>query len=71
MVLGRAIKMFAKFQRREIMCCMVKLNDLEELAKLPLGGTSGASSSALPQEEAMDLEDKVGRLAEANNTIQS
>lgn len=61
LVLGRAIKMFTKFQRREIMCCMVKLNDLEELAEPPLGGTPGASPSTPPQEEAMDLEEEVGR----------
>ena len=43
-VLGRAIKMFGKFQRQEIMHYMVKLNDLEELAEPPLGGTPGAST---------------------------
>lgn len=46
LVLSRAIKMFTKFQRREIMYCMVKLNDLEDLAEPPLGGTPRASPLA-------------------------
>ena len=44
--LGRAIKQFAKFQRREILRGMVKLNDLEDLVKPPLDGGPEASSSA-------------------------
>ena len=52
------------------MCCMVKLNDLEELVELLLGGTLGASTSAPPQEEAMDMEE-VGRLAEVNDMAHS
>ena len=56
--------MFAKFQRREIMHCMVKLNNLEELAEPPLGGTPGASTSELPKDVAMDL-DEVDGLQEA------
>ena len=59
--------MFAKW---EIMCCMVKLNDLEELAKPPLGGTLGASSSTPPKDAAMDLEEEEGRLEEANEMAQ-
>ena len=36
------------------MRCMVKLNDLEDIAKLPLDGVPEASSSAMRQNEAMD-----------------
>ena len=35
--LGRAIKSFSKFQRREMMRGLVKLNELEDIAKPPLG----------------------------------
>ena len=52
------------------MRCMVKLNDLEELVEPPLGGTLGASTSAPPQDEAMDLEEEARRLAEANDMAQ-
>ena len=41
LVLGCAVKMYARFQRHEIMRCMVKINDLEELADPPLSGTLG------------------------------
>jgi hypothetical protein len=70
MALGQAIKMFAKFQCQEIMPCMVKLNDLEELAKPPLGGAPLDSTLASLQKEAMDLDKEVGRWAGANNTTQ-
>ena len=59
--------MFAKFQRREIMRCMVKLNDLEEMVEPPLGGTSGDLTLAPPQEEAMDLDGVAGRMTETND----
>ena len=52
------------------MQCMVKLNDLEELAEPPLGGTPGTSTSAPPKDAAMDL-DEEGRIQEeANETAQ-
>lgn len=35
-MLGRVIKQFAKFERREIMRGMVKLNELEDMAEPPL-----------------------------------
>jgi hypothetical protein len=44
--LDRAIKKFAKFQRREIMRGMVKLNDQEDLDEPPLAGDPKASPSA-------------------------
>ena len=40
--IGRAIKLFAKFQRHEIMGGMVKLNDLEDMAEPPLHGSMEA-----------------------------
>ena len=49
--------MFAKFQRRDIMRCMVKLNDLEELVEPPLGGNSGISTSDLSKDMEMDLDE--------------
>ena len=59
--------MFAKFQRWEIMRCMVKLNDLEELVEPPLGGNLGASTSELPKDAMMEL-DQANRLQEEVNT---
>ena len=37
--IGQAIKLFVKFQHREIMRGMVKLNDLEDMAEPPLHGS--------------------------------
>ena len=53
--------MYAKFQQWEIMRCMVKMNDLEELADPLLGGTIGTSTLGLPKDVVMDL-DEVDRL---------
>ena len=47
MALGHAIKKYAKFQHREIMRCMVKLNHLEDMVEPPLDGVLEASSSAM------------------------
>ena len=52
------------------MRCMVKLNDMEELVELLLGGAPVALTLAPLLEEAMDLDDEVGRRAGANNTTQ-
>lgn len=60
LVLGQAIKLYAKFQRREIMRCMVKINDLEEIDEPPLGGTPGASTSSLPKDDTMGVDESVG-----------
>ena len=57
--------MYARFQRREIMWCMVKINDLEELVEPPLGGTLGVSTSGLPNDEAMDVDESIGLQEEA------
>lgn len=54
--LGRAIKAFAKFQHREIMRSLVKVNDLEELVEPPLGGVPEASTSGPSREELRDME---------------
>jgi hypothetical protein len=43
MVMFRAIKQFSKFQCREIMRCIVKLNDLEDMVEPPLEGAPVAS----------------------------
>ena len=52
------------------MRCMVKFNDLEELAESPLGGTPGAQTSAPPKDATMDLEEEEGRLQEVNEMAQ-
>ena len=56
LTLGQAIKSFAKFQCWEIMQGLVKLNDLEEVAEPPLGGTPEATTSGLPKDKMLDLE---------------
>ena len=53
--LGRAMKMYTRFQRREIMRCMVKFNDLQEQAEPPLSGTLDASTSGTPKDDTMDM----------------
>ena len=47
------------------MRCMVKINDLEELAEPPLSGTLGASTSSNPKDDAMDMEESVELYEEA------
>ena len=42
------------------MWCMVKINDLEELAKSSLSDTLGTSTLGTPKDEAMDVEESVG-----------
>jgi hypothetical protein len=58
--------MFVKFQQREIMQCMVKLNDLDELVEPLLEGTPGTSTLELPKDAAMDLDEANGLQEEAN-----
>jgi hypothetical protein len=70
LVLEQAVKMYARFQRLEIMRCMVKINDLEELAEPPLSGTLGASTSSTPKDNAMDVEESVGLQEEAKLATQ-
>ena len=54
--LGRAVKSFAKFQRREIMRGLVKLNELEVVAKPPLGRLPEATTSSMPKDDTQDLD---------------
>ena len=55
--LGKAVEVFAKLQRRDIMCSMVKLYDLVDLVEPPWRGMAEASSSGQPQDEAMELDE--------------
>ena len=61
MDLGFTIKQYAKFHCREIMRCMVKLNNLEDMVEPPLYGVPEASSSVMRQNEEMDTEAEVKR----------
>ena len=56
-MLGKAVKVFEKLQRRDIMCRMVKLHDLVDLTEPPWRSMVEASSSSRPWEEAMDLDE--------------
>ena len=58
--LGRAIKQFAKFQRHEIMCGMVKLNGLEDMAESPLNGSIEASLGNQRQQRGNGMEMEAG-----------
>lgn len=58
--LGWKVKLYAQFQHRKIMRCMVKINDLEDQAELPLSGMLGASTSGTIKDGAMDMEESVG-----------
>lgn len=65
LILGRAVKSFSKFQHREMMCGLVKLNELDEVAKPPLGGNQECLVSRLPRDEPMDMEAEDAVLEEA------
>lgn len=58
--LGQVVKLYSRFQRREIMRCMVKINDLEEEAEPPLSGMMDSSTSSTSKGDAMDVEESVG-----------
>ena len=62
--LGRAVKMYARFQCREFMRSLVKINDLEEQVEPPLSSEVRASSSATYRGDEMDIEEQVGMLDE-------
>ena len=68
--LGRATKQYAKFQQLEIMRCMVKLNDLEDMAEPPLYGVPEASALAPRQHEGMETDAEAGRRAGAPGNAQ-
>jgi hypothetical protein len=57
---GRTIKQFAKFQRREIMHGMVKLNDLEDMAKPPLHDSMEAYLRNQRLQGGNDMETEAG-----------
>ena len=63
--LGKAVKSFAKFQCREMMRGMVKLNELEDVVEPPLGGHQEASVSRLPRDDPLDMEVDDATLEEA------
>ena len=46
-----------KLQRRDIMCSMVKLHDLVDLAEPPWRSMVDTSSTSRPHEEAMELDE--------------
>ena len=58
--LGKAVEVFAKLQRRDIMCSMVKLHDLVDLAKPPWWNLVEAYTSRRSWDKAMDLDAEVG-----------
>lgn len=60
MALGKAVEVFAKLQRREIMRSMVKLHDLVDLVEPPWRGMVEASTSGLPRDELMEHDETIG-----------
>ena len=57
--LGKAVEVFAKLQRRDIMRCMMKLHDLVDLVKPPWWNLVEASTSERSWDEPMDLDAEV------------
>ena len=55
--MGKAVEVFAKLQRRDIMRSMVKLHDLVDLAEPPWRNMVEASSSVRPWEEVVELDE--------------
>lgn len=54
--LDRAVKSFAKFQRRQMMRGLVKLNELKEVVEPPLRGHPDVSVSRLLRDDPQDLD---------------
>lgn len=65
--LGRAVKSFAKFQRRKMMRGLVKLNELEDVVEPLLGDNQERSVSRLPRDEPMNMEAEDAVLEEAED----
>ena len=63
--LGRAVKVYARFQCKEFMRSLVKINVLEEQAEPPLSSEVRASSSTTYRGDEMDIEEQVGMWDEA------
>ena len=57
MRLGKVVEVFAKLQRRDIMCSMVKLHDLVDLEEPKWRSMADTSSTSWPREEAMELDE--------------
>ena len=55
--LGKAVKQFTRFQRREFMHSLVKINDLEEMVELPLSSDAWASTSTTYRGDKMETEE--------------
>ena len=68
--LGKAVKQFAQFQRREFMRSLVKINDLEEQAELSLSSEVKASASTTYRGDEMEIEEQLGMRDEARLTHQ-
>lgn len=58
--IGQAIKLFVKFQHHEIMCGMVKLNDLEDMVEPPLHGSTEALLENQRPQGGNDMDLEVG-----------
>ena len=65
--LGKDVEVFEKLQQRDIMQSMVKKNDLVDLAEPPWRGMVEASSSGLPRDELMELDEAMGNQDEEAN----
>ena len=63
--LGKAVKLYTRFQRREFMRSLVKINDLEEQEELPLSSDVRASMSATYRGDEMEIEEQLGMQDEA------
>ena len=55
----KLVKQFARFQRREFMRSLVKINDLEEMVELPLSSDAQASSMATYRGDEMEIEEQL------------
>lgn len=60
-MLGKAVEVFPKLQRRDIMRIMVKIHDLVDLTEPLWRNMEEASSSGQSREEAMDLDADTGK----------
>ena len=58
--MGKSMEVFTKLHWRDIMQSMVKLHDLVDLAEPPWRGMAEASSSGLPRDESMELDEAMG-----------
>ena len=66
LALGRTVKAFSKHYRKELMCSLVKIQDLVDLAKPPLGGVF--SSTFVCQRWNDEMELNTGEEEQEQNT---